>query len=111
MKESGTRKLWIAVAAIVLVAPAAALASLESVSSEEVRLSVSYADLDLSKAAGVETLYLRLKAAATRACGPTTLRQAGSLEQIMNNRDCAKRLLDRAVQKADNTALTKLHLA
>ena len=110
MKESVRTKSWVAAVAVLLVsAPAASLASLESASSEEVRLSVSYGDLDLEKAAGIETLYQRLKSAASSACGSVTLREAGSLEQVVNNKACAKRLLDRAVQKVDNTALSRLH--
>lgn len=110
MKESVTTKSWVAFAAVLLVtAPAVASASLASASREDVRLSVNYADLDLGKAAGVETLYQRLKYAASNACGPVTLREAGSLEQVVNNKACAKQLLDRAVQKVDNTALSNLH--
>src|SRR5688500_19451767 len=32
--------------------------------------AVSFADLDLSKAAGAQTLYKRIKVAARRVCGP-----------------------------------------
>lgn len=111
MKHLALAKPWIAAVAVATIAaPAIASASLTSVASEEVRISVNYADLDLSKAAGVEVLYRRLRSAASSACGPTSWSEVGSLEQIANNKACARQLVDRAVQKLDNAALTSLHL-
>jgi UrcA family protein len=111
MKHLAIARPWIAAVAVMTIgAPAIASSSLSSAASEEVRISVSYADLDLRNAAGIERLYRRLKSAASSACGPTSWRETGSLEQIANNKACAKQLLDRAVQKVDNDALTSLHL-
>lgn len=110
MKHTVPAKMWIAAVAVIAIgAPAIASASLSSLSSEEVRISVNYADLNLANPAGIEQLYKRLKYAAANACGPTSLREAGSLEQIANNKACVKQLLDRAVQKVDNAALSKRH--
>jgi UrcA family protein len=110
MKKSVSARIGFAAAAVLAVCiPAASSASLESASSEEVRLSVNYADINLDSAAGVARLYRRLKFAVSSACGPTSLREAGSLEQIANNKACAKQLLDRAIQKVDNAELSKMH--
>jgi UrcA family protein len=108
MKKSVLARIGITAAAVLAVSiPAVSSASLESASSEEVRLSVNYADINLDSAAGVDRLYRRLKSAASSACGPTSRREAGSLEQISNNRICAVQLLDRAIQKVDNAELSK----
>lgn len=76
---------------------------------ESVRIEVSYADLNLDEAAGIETLYQRLRSAAAGVCGPISLFEAGSVKQVTNNKACYKDLLDRAVRKADNAALTRRH--
>ena len=110
MKKSVSARIGFTAAAVLAVSlPVTSSASLKSASSEEVRLSVNYADIDLDSAAGVDRLYRRLKSAASGACGPTSLREAGSLEQVANNKACAKQLLDRAIQKVDNAELSKLH--
>jgi UrcA family protein len=110
MKKSVLAKIAITAAAVLAVSiPAVSSASLESASSEEVRLSVNYADINLDSAAGVDRLYRRLKLAASSACGPTSLREAGSLEQVTNNKACAKQLLDHAIQKVDHAELSKRH--
>jgi UrcA family protein len=110
MKKSVSTRIAFAAAAVLAAGiPAVSSASLESASSEEVKLSVNYSDINLDSAAGVDRLYRRLKSAASSVCGPTSLREAGSLEQISNNMTCAKQLLDRAIQKVDNAELSKRH--
>ncbi|MDH4047368.1 MAG: UrcA family protein [Gammaproteobacteria bacterium] len=110
MKESvKVRRIVPVVFALAMSVPGLVFASIPASTGEPVRIKVSYADLDLAKDDGIELLYRRLKSAASNACGPTSLLQAGSVRQVMGNRACYKDLLDRAVQKADNAALSKRH--
>jgi len=92
-----------------LCLPAFAIAATPRLGAEEVQMRVSYADLDLDRQAGVERLYKRIRAAAAGACGSLTLREAGSLKALRANQDCYSELLDEAVLKVDNAALTKRH--
>jgi UrcA family protein len=109
MKESAARAGILATAILAIGLPAVGSASISSATREEVQLSVNFADLDLSAPAGVERLYVRLKSAVYRACGPTSLLTAGSLDAAVNNKTCARELLDRAVKKVDNAALSIRH--
>ena len=94
---------------LAMCVPAFALAATPKMALEEVRMSVSFADLDLDHAAGIERLYQRLQSAATKACGPATLREAGSLKALRARQECYKELVDGAVVKVDNASLTKRH--
>jgi UrcA family protein len=96
--------VWLA-----MCVPAFALAATPKTAPDEVRMSVSYADLDLGHAAGIERLYQRIGSAATKACGTATLREAGSLEALRGRQECYKELVDEVVIKVDNAALTKRH--
>lgn len=89
--------------------PAFAAAATPTQAVEEVQMRVSFADLDLAHEAGVESLYRRIRMAATSACGSPTLREAGSLKVLRDSQDCYRDLLDKAVLKVDNAALTKRH--
>jgi len=110
MKQSTAAKAGLlAVAILAIGSPAVGSASLTTASREEVQLSVNFADLDLNAPAGIDRLYARLKSAAYRACGPTSLLTAGSLDAVVSNKTCARELLDSAVQKVDNAALSKRH--
>jgi UrcA family protein len=100
--------MWLPAVALLAIS-GSAMASVPGPNQESVRIEVSFADLDLDKAAGIETLYKRLRSAAAGACGPRSLTEAGSVRQVSNNKACFKDLLDRAVRKADNAALTRRH--
>ncbi|HUO79268.1 MAG TPA: UrcA family protein [Steroidobacteraceae bacterium] len=78
-----------------------------SASADANAVRVSYSDLDLTKDAGVERLYGRLRHAAEQACG-------GALD----NRDlsaqrqhdaCVRSALDRAVEDVHSSRLTARH--
>ncbi len=94
---------------LALCVPGIALASKPQSSMEQVTVKVSFADLNLDNEEGVEHLYRRIRSAASNACGPFTLRETGSLQRLRDNEVCYRELLDKAVKKVDNAALSKRH--
>ena len=70
---------------------------------------VNYADLDISGAAGVQTLYARIKSAAQKACGPEPavldLRDAAGYDA------CYKQAVAKAVNRVGSDRLQALHAA
>ena len=70
-------------------------------------LAVSYADLDLSKPAGAQTLYKRIKAAARHVCGPTD--QYTFVTSASAFRQCFNKAVADAVGQVDRPSLTALH--
>ena len=111
MKESNqVRKLLIASAIFVLGIPAIASAMPHISDEGDTVVPVSYADLDLSSEAGLVTLYKRIKGAADSACGPQhSFRDAGSLQQLRNNKQCYNDLLSKLVAKVNNAKLDEIH--
>lgn len=73
----------------------------------EKRVTVNYADLDLGKPAGVDTLYARLRTAARAACGEADARNLRERAQV---RECRSEALASAVAGMNNAALTAKHL-
>lgn len=69
--------------------------------------TVSYADLDLSKPAGVQTLYQRIKAAARNVCGPVDQYTYASSHRAF--RKCCETAIADAVAQVDRPTLTALH--
>jgi UrcA family protein len=67
---------------------------------------VSYAELDLTKDAGVERLYTRLKHAAEQVCGSADNRDLATLR---HQERCTQRALDRAVEDVHSARLTARH--
>jgi len=92
-----------------LALPASAIAYGPSGMFEPVEVRVPYSGLDLDSVAGATVLYWRLKEAVADACGPTSLRLAGSLRQVRLNQTCSRELLDRAVEQADSDLLRHIH--
>lgn len=111
MKESNyVRKLLIASAVLVLSIPAIASATPLINDEGEPVVRVSYADLNLSNQAGLVALYKRLRGVSRTACGPQySVTDAGSLQQLVNNRGCYNDLLSRLVAKVDNAKLNEIH--
>lgn len=73
-------------------------------------VSVSFAELDLTKSAGAEALYARLQDAAEEVCGVNErtfsgFYQAGTAEK----RACYEDALDRAVAQIDAPLLKEKH--
>jgi UrcA family protein len=69
--------------------------------------AVSYADLDLSKPAGAQTLYKRIKAAARHVCGPVDRYTYVTPSQTF--RQCFDQAIADAVAQVDRPSLTALH--
>ena len=78
-------------------------ASAESVKSQ----TVSFADLDLSKAAGVQTLYKRIKVAARKVCGPADRYTYPTPSRAFGK--CVQAAIADAVTQVDRPSLTALH--
>jgi UrcA family protein len=68
-------------------------------------VTVSYADLDLSKPAGAQTLYRRIEDAARTVCGPLASRE---LRRRRLWRDCYEQAVEDAVATADQAILTAM---
>jgi UrcA family protein len=75
---------------------------------EENTVTVSFADLDLSKQTGVESLYSRLKTAAKQACRSHSrdFRSAGT-QRLW--KQCYTETLSSAVQSINNEKIAYLH--
>jgi UrcA family protein len=69
--------------------------------------AVSFADLDLSKPAGAQTLYKRIKAAARQVCGPAD--QYTFVVSSKTFRACYDKAVADAVAQVDRPSLTALH--
>jgi UrcA family protein len=67
---------------------------------------VKYAELDLTKDAGVEHLYTRLRNAARQVCGRADNR---NLAALADQDACMQRALDRAVEDVHSARLTARH--
>jgi len=73
--------------------------------TDEITVTVSYADLDLDTASGVATLYGRLQRAARAVCS----RYDGDPLLLHAFRLCTRNALGDAVQKVGRPALTAYH--
>jgi len=110
MKELKRVKGLVALVSVVALGlPAISSAGVIDSGSRNARIEVSYADLDLTKSAGITTLYGRLKSAAEHACGPLSLLEAGSVERVLQNKACYNSLLTRAVAQLENDQLSAIH--
>jgi UrcA family protein len=66
---------------------------------------VSYADLDISKPAGAQVLYGRIKAAARHVCALNGYNDLGSMQWA---NQCTDRAIDKAVKDVGSPALSAL---
>jgi UrcA family protein len=87
-----------------MTTPAAA----EQGAGEPLTKVVSFADLNLNGAAGVQTLYGRLRMAATQVCAPF---RGSSLQEKTKWHECFDPALARSVAKIDEPRLTTYHLS
>jgi UrcA family protein len=69
---------------------------------------VNFADLDLTRSAGVAVLYARIKSAAGEVCEPVN---AGALESVMLSHRCTEQAIARAVADVNAPGLTSYYLA
>ncbi len=93
---------------IALGVPAIGSAAL-STGSGVYEISVTYSDLDLTSDSGVESLYTRLRYAALRACGTTSVTELGSIEKAVDNKRCQSEFMTSAVAKVNNEKLSDRH--
>ncbi len=66
---------------------------------------VKFGDLDLSKAAGVKTLYRRIQSAARQVCQLDTV---SDVHMMAKEQQCMKRAIDDAVNNVNSPALSNL---
>jgi UrcA family protein len=97
------RKLVALVAAGLAFAGSAAVASPQT---ESRTVTVNYADLDLESAAGIESLYARIRSAAKKVCGSAERHDFAAQADL---RSCREAALEQAVAKIDNAALAARH--
>ena len=110
MKESKLVRTFLMSAALIALAiPAIASASPDINDNGRTAVRVSSADLDLSKVAGAQTLYIRLRAASHSVCGSRSLTEAGSLNQLTVNKRCFESALSKAVARIGNAKLNAIH--
>ena len=95
-------------ASIVAFAVCTSLVSYSASAESKVKAqAVSYADLDLSKPAGAQTLYKRIQAAARNVCGPVD--QYTFVVSAYSFRKCYQAAVEGAVAQVDRPSLTALH--
>jgi len=94
--------------AVILCAPVSALAD-KGKKVEKQTVRVSYNDLDIHSPDGAKQLYARLKRASSTACGVDSYVVLGSIERVMESKQCFRETLDHFVQRIDSEALERLH--
>jgi UrcA family protein len=87
---------------LAFVGSAAAAAPL----TETREVTVHYADLNLESAAGIESLYARIRAAAKQVCGTAERTDFGAQSAM---RTCREAAVASAVAKIGNAALAARH--
>ena len=86
-----------------LYAPAA----FAGLSDDPPSLKVNYKELDLSKSAGAEALYRRIKRAASTVCAES-FRTMGPLRSAGHEKECIEKAIDNAVSDVNEPLLTAL---
>lgn len=109
MKESKLLKGLVATFAVIaLGVPAVASADAKG-ELKGVSVKVSYADLDLEKNEGAQTLYRRLQQASKDVCDARGLNGSRSVRELIGTRRCYRDALAEAVAGIDNELLTQIH--
>ena len=91
----------------VLLSPLGVAATATRSGYETVSHIVNFADLDLTRTAGVAALYRRIKTAAQHVCEPDTSKASETLLQV--NR-CTREAIAQAVRDVNSSGLTSLHM-
>lgn len=78
-----------------------------SLADDPPSIKVSYAELDLSKPAGAQELYRRIKRAAKAVCGSSF--STADLRRSLNQKKCYESAIDDAVSRVDRPVLSALH--
>jgi|HubBroStandDraft_5_1064220.scaffolds.fasta_scaffold325616_1 UrcA family protein len=75
-------------------------------SSDPIRVTVSYADLNVATTDGAKTLVQRIEAAADRACGYAPDQRL--LADLARYQSCRKQAIDTAVAAVDSPTVTAM---
>jgi UrcA family protein len=103
------KKLVTTLAVAGLITPAVVVAETYP-DSENVRVRVSFADLNLESAEGVRVLYQRLKLASKEICGITSSNSILARSSLQGaSKRCYRQTLSRSVKKTKNADLARLH--
>lgn len=92
--------------AMLLSSLSAAAAAVEF--DEDAMRIVRFADLDLTRGAGVAELYARIKSAAGEVCQPINARE---VESVLRSQRCTQQAIARGVAAVNAPALTSYYLA
>ena len=76
--------------------------------SETQSISIAYDSGDLATDEGRANLYGKIKRAAKEVCGPTGLREAGSLNLASRNRMCVDAAMEAAASQVESRQLASL---
>lgn len=101
-------KLTIVVMAAALSTPFVANAAMIN-GHQHASVSIPVESFNLETEKGEALFYAKLKSAAKQVCGTSSLREAGSLEQVLQNRVCYKEALTHAVQDVNDAGVSALH--
>lgn len=71
-----------------------------------ISVKVTFADLDLNKQAGAETLYRRIQSAARSVCGRADARE---IERRSEFRDCFDETVQAALKQVNRSSLYAVH--
>ena len=96
------------VAILAAVLGALSLSATLPAQASDARVTVDFTDLNLSRAADVDTLYARLQRAADEVCQRNNGREH---YQRRKYRECYAEAMERAVSGINAVQLTKLHAA
>lgn len=92
----------------VLAVPALTTPLLAATPADARSVSVSYGDLDLNTASGIDRLYRRIESAARAVCPDVYSRDLGT---AFAARHCEAEAISAAVNKVNNTRLALVHAA
>jgi len=106
MKESKLIKGVVATVAVIAFAVPAVSSASELKGRAE---KVAYSDLNTDKEDGAQALYRRLQQASKRVCGVESIKNAGSVRELSEQRRCYRDTLDEAVATINNPTLSKIH--
>ena len=105
VSQRGSRQLLVSCLAAIVLGLASASSFATTVNGEP-SLKVSYGDLDLTKPAGAEQLYRRIRKAAYTVCGAY---ESPIFWSYAAKSPCFKTAVDEAVSKVNSPLLTSLH--
>lgn len=100
-----TRHLTLSIAAAAQLLVSVASAEPNTV-DEAPRVVVRFAELDLSKAAGADALYQRIRSAARNVC---SMHESRDPAQIARSYSCYRSAVDNAVAQVNHPRLSLLH--